>query len=247
MRVQLFVTCLVDQLRPSVGEASMQVLETAGCTVEFDHNQTCCGQPAFNAGHHDEARAVVARTVQLLAAWLDTGGQAIVCPSGSCTAMIKHAPDLLGEDHPSHADAERVALHTHEFSSFLIDTIGISDLGARWHGKVTWHDACHGLRELGIKSQPRELLDAITGVERIECSNCERCCGFGGTFSVTSPAISGAMAQDKVEAIEASNADVVVAGDVSCLMQLQGRLEEQGSTVRVLHLAQLLAKKDRAL
>lgn len=245
MRVQLFVTCLVDQLRPSVGDATVDILERCGCTVEFDPRQTCCGQPAFNSGHKPEATSVIARTVKLLAEWLDSGGEAIVCPSGSCSAMFKHAPELLESDPVLHEMAQRVADKTWELTQFLVDVLNIEDLDAGWHGSVTWHDACHGLRDLHIKDQPRRLLANVEGLEVVECSQCDKCCGFGGTFSVTYPTISGAMADEKIREIDSLGVDAVVASDVSCLMQLQGRLEATNSSVKALHISQLLAAQEQ--
>lgn len=244
MRVQLFVTCLVDQFRPSVGEAAVSVLERCGCQVEFDPRQTCCGQPAYNSGHLTEAKKVVARTVTLLDEWLRAGGEAIVCPSGSCTSMLKHAPELLESDEQLAAKARNVADHTWEFASFLVDVLHLDNTKSSWKGSVTWHDACHGLRELGLKEQPRKLLAGVKNLTVKECSNCERCCGFGGTFSVTYPEISGAMADDKIQEIEQAGVDAVVASDISCLLHLEGRLSATGSAVKPLHIAQLLSEQE---
>ena len=244
MRVQLFVTCLVDQFRPSVGEAAVTVLERCGCTVEFDARQTCCGQPAFNSGHLHEAREVVGRSIRLLHEWIGEGGEAIVCPSGSCTAMLKHASKLLESDAPLAAQARIVAEKTWEFTEFLVDVLGVSSTESSWSGSVTWHDACHGLRELGVKKQPRQLLENVANLEVKECAGCDRCCGFGGTFSVTYPEISGAMVDEKVQEIDRAGVDAVVSGDISCLMQLEGRLSATGSNVKPLHIAQLLAEQE---
>lgn len=244
MRVQLFVTCLVDQFRPSVGEATVELLERCGCSVEFDERQTCCGQPAYNSGHRSEAERVLGRTVELLHEWLESGGEAVVCPSGSCSAMIHHAPKVLAEDEELAGKARRVAESTWELTQFLVDVLGREELGTTWRGRVTWHDACHGLRELGIRDQPRRLLDGVSGLQVHECGSCDRCCGFGGTFSVNYPQISGAMSDDKIREIDASGVDAVVSCDVSCLMQLQGRLEATGSAVKTLHVAQLLAARE---
>jgi L-lactate dehydrogenase complex protein LldE len=238
MRVSLFVTCLVDQLWPSVGVAAVEVLRRAGCDVRFDARQTCCGQPAFNSGWHDEARRVA---TSLLEVYDDDRCDAVVLPSGSCASMFHHFEDLFAGDAGMQAKARALTGRTHELASFLVDVLGVTDVGARFDGLVTWHDACHGLRELGIAAQPRALLAKVAGCELVEVQGHDSCCGFGGTFAVKQPELSVAMADAKLEAIEASGVDAVVSGDVSCLMQLGGRLARRGSTVRTLHLAELLA------
>lgn len=236
MRVSLFVTCLVDQFRPDVGRATAQVLRRAGCEVSFDPRQTCCGQPAHNSGWREEARRVVRAMLDVY-----EGVDAIVLPSGSCTAMFAHWPELFDEDEPEHARAREVAARTHELSSFLVDVLGVDDLGARFEGRVTWHDACHGLRELGLGPQPRALLAAVRGLELVELESSESCCGFGGTFSVKYPELSVSMLDHKLQGLEESGVDAIVSGDVSCLMQIGGRLSHRRSAVRALHLSELLA------
>lgn len=242
MKVSLFVTCLVDQLWSSVGTSCVDVLRRAGCEVEFDERQTCCGQPAFNTGYRAEARQVAKRFIEVFE---QSKADAIVSPSGSCTAMVHHFPELFS-DEPQWAERARaIAAKTYELSSFLVRVLKIEDVGASWCGRLTWHDACHGLRDLGIKGEPRRLIENVRGAEFVEIENAESCCGFGGTFSVKYPEISVAILDQKIEAIERAGVDAVVSGDASCLMQIGGRLSRQGSTVRVLHLAELLAATDR--
>ena len=236
MKVALFVTCLVDQFRPDVGLATVEVLRRAGCEVGFDARQTCCGQPAFNAGYPDEARGVARQTIAAL-----EGSEAIVLPSGSCTAMTRHWPELFAEDESWRARAAAVAARCHELSAFLVRVLARTELGARFEGRVSWHDACHGLRELGLKSEPRALLAQVRGLELHESSQAESCCGFGGTFSVKFPELSVAMLDRKLQGLEEAQVRAVVSSDVSCLLQIEGRLARRGSSIRALHLAELLA------
>lgn len=237
MRVSLFVTCLVDQLWPDVGTSAVEVLRRVGCTVDFDERQTCCGQPAFNSGYRDETRALAERFIRIFE---EGGTDAIVCPSGSCTAMVKHYEGLFDEE-GWRERARAVAARTHELSSFLVNQLGVDDVGARFAGRLTWHDACHGLRELGVYGEPRRLLGNVRGAELVDLPSSTTCCGFGGTFSVKYPEISVAMLDQKVDAIERAGVDAVVSADTSCLMQLGGRLSRRGSAVRVMHLAEVLA------
>jgi L-lactate dehydrogenase complex protein LldE len=238
MKVSLFVTCLVDQLWSSVGTSCVAVLRRAGCEVEFDERQTCCGQPAFNTGYRGEARAVAKRFI-----FEESKAQAIVSPSGSCTAMVHHFSELFSDEPRWRERAEAIAGRTYELSSFLVRVLGVEDVGANWNGRLTWHDACHGLRDLNIKSEPRQLIRNVRGAELVEIENAEACCGFGGTFSVKYPEISVAILDQKIEAIERANVQAVVSGDASCLMQIGGRLSRKGSAVRVMHLAELLNHK----
>ena len=237
MKVSLFVTCLVDQLWSSVGTSSVAVLRRVGCEVEFDDRQTCCAQPAFNTGYRNEARQVAKRFIEVFE---DSKADAIVSPSGSCTAMVHHYAELFSDDPSWLGRAQAIAARTHELSSFLIRVLGVEDVGASWQGKLTWHDACHGLRDLNLKSEPRRLIRNVRGAEFVEVENAESCCGFGGTFSVKYPEISVAILDQKIEAIERAGVQVVVSGDASCLMQIGGRLSRKGSKVRVMHLAELL-------
>ncbi|MEX1281361.1 MAG: (Fe-S)-binding protein [Acidimicrobiia bacterium] len=236
MAVQLFVTCLVDALRPEVGEATVAVLEAVGDEVEFPPAQTCCGQPAFNAGFTAEAADLAARTVRLL----DATEGPIVLPSGSCTDfLVHHAPRLLA-DGPDAEAARRVAARCRELTQYLVDDRG-AELTVEVDGPITYHPSCHGLRNLGIAAQPAALL---AGCERAELAGGERevCCGFGGLFSVELPQVSGAMLARKLDALEAVGPAVLCGGDVSCLLHLEGGLRRRGSEIRVAHLAELLAE-----
>lgn len=240
MRVSLFVTCLVDQLWSSVGTSAVEVLRRVGCEVEFDDRQTCCGQPAFNTGYRSEARQVAQRFIEVFE---QSNAEAIVSPSGSCTAMVHHFPELFAAEPDWLKRAQAIASRTHELSAFLVRVLKVEDVGASWSGRVTWHDACHGLRDLNLKSEPRSLIRNVKGAELVEVHNSESCCGFGGTFSVKYPEISVAILDQKIEAIERAGVDAVVSADASCLMQIGGRLSRNGSKVRVMHLAELLAAK----
>lgn len=236
--MSLFITCLVDQLWPSVGASAVDVLRRAGCEVVFDERQTCCGQPAFNTGYRNEARRLARRFIEIFE---EGEADAIVSPSGSCTAMAHHFHELFADDESWRRRAEAVARRTHEFGSFLVNVLGVEDVGASFRGRVTWHDACHGLRDLGVREEPRRLLRRVRGAEFVELPNADSCCGFGGTFSVKYPEISVAILDHKIEAIERAGVRAVVSGDASCLMQIGGRLSRQNSSVRAMHLAELLA------
>jgi L-lactate dehydrogenase complex protein LldE len=242
MKVAFFVTCLVDQLWSSIGVSSVEVLRRVGCEVEFDQRQTCCAQPAFNTGYLDEARQVARRFIQIFE---ESDAEAIVSPSGSCAAMIHHYPQLFAGDPHWLPRARAVAARTHELSSFLIRVLKIEDVGASWNGRLTWHDACHGLRDLNIRNEPRTLIRNVRGAEFVEMDHADACCGFGGTFSVNYPEISVAILDQKIDAIERANVQAVVSADASCLMQIGGRLSRKGSKVRVMHLAELLAADER--
>lgn len=238
-RVSLFVTCIVDQLFPKVGMAMAEVLERLGYTVDFPEDQTCCGQPAFNSGYREEARVIAHHFLKTFAA-----SESIVVPSGSCTSMVTHHFAELFQKEPEtlekvHALEKRVW----EFSSFLTEVAGVEDVGARFPEVVTFHDGCHSLRELGIKSPPRRLLANVQGLELREMLPAEECCGFGGTFAVKFAELSGAMARTKIEAIERTGARTVVSLDPSCLMQIQGALSRAGSQIRTMHLAEVLASR----
>ena len=237
MKVSLFVTCIVDQLFPKVGESTVNVLRRAGCEVEFDERQTCCGQPAFNSGYRSEARGFAERFIEIFET---SDADAIVSLSGSCTAMVKHFHELFPEDEEWRTRAEKIADKTHELGSFLVNVLGVKDTGAVFKGRVGFHDACHGLRDLAIKQQPRELLGNVDKAELVELSDSEVCCGFGGTFSVKYPEISVEMVDRKIKSIEEADLRCVVSCDSSCLMQIGGRLSRNGSKVKAMHLAEIL-------
>jgi L-lactate dehydrogenase complex protein LldE len=241
MRVSLFVTCLVDQLWPTVGTSTVAVLRRAGCEVVFDERQTCCGQPAFNTGYRAEARGLAQRFIEIF----ENDSDAVVSPSGSCTAMVHHFHELFPDDERWRRRAEALAARTYELSAFLVNVLGVEDVGASFDGRVTWHDACHGLRDLNVQSEPRRLLRGVRGAEFVELPNADSCCGFGGTFSVKYPEISIAILDQKIEAIEKAGVRAVVSGDASCLMQIGGRLSRNHSSVRVMHLAELLAAREK--
>jgi len=238
-RVSLFVTCIVDQIFPKIGLAVAEVLERLGFSVDFPEAQTCCGQPAFNSGYPDEARAVARHFLDVFEA-----SETIVVPSGSCASMIsRHFPDLFRDDPPALARAESLARRVWEFSAFLTQVAGAEDVGARLDAVVTFHDGCHALRELGIQDGPRRLLARVRGLELREMQPAAECCGFGGTFSVKFAELSGAMARAKIDAIARTGADTVVSLDPSCLMQIRGALSRAGSNIRTLHLAEVLASR----
>ena len=241
MKVSLFITCLVDQLCPNVGVATVEVLEKAGCEVTFDDRQTCCGQPAFNTGYRKEARKFAEKFIEIFES---SDADYIVSPSGSCTAMVKHFHELFSNNKKWRERAEKVAEKTHELSSFLVNILKIENFEAKLSGKVTWHDACHALRDLGLKDEPRKLLQHIDNAEFVELKGSDECCGFGGTFSVKYPEISNAILDKKVANIEASGADYVVACDASCLMQIGGKLSRNGSKIKAKHIAEILASQE---
>ena len=238
-RVALFVTCIVDQVFPQVGIAAADVLERLGYQVDFPPAQTCCGQPALNSGYPEEA-APVAR------AFLDAFRDAdyIVVPSGSCTAMITHHYDeVFARDDKRRAEANSLEPRVYEFSRFLLEVAKVDNVGARFDGIVTYHDSCHSLRELHTKAGPRRLLANVQGLTLREMEIAEECCGFGGTFSVKFPEVSGAMGRTKLESIKKTEASTVVSIDSSCLMQLQGIIQRAGVPIRTMHLAEILASR----
>jgi L-lactate dehydrogenase complex protein LldE len=236
-RVALFVTCLVDLHRPSVGFASIALLEAAGCTVEVPRAQTCCGQPAYNAGDRKTARELAASIITAF-----SGYDYIVVPSGSCGGMLsRHLPHLFDDDPNLRAAADALAAKTHELVSFLTDIMHFTPTPPPHHGTATYHDSCAGLRELGIKQQPRALLATVPGLTLTEMADPELCCGFGGTFCVKFPDISTRMVSDKAADIESTGADLLLSGDMGCLLNMAGRLSRAGSSVQVRHIAELLA------
>ena len=235
-RVALFVTCLGDAFYPQVGEATVRLLHRLGIAVDFPLGQTCCAQPAFNAGFHDQARQVAQRNLHLFADY-----EYVIVPSGSCTAMIRlFYADLFAEDPELRVQAESLASRTYELSEFLINVVGIDDVGAAFPGKVAYHASCHLQRELGVTDAPRRLISRVAGVEACDAEMSEQCCGFGGTFAVKYPEISSAMLEKKIASLQRAGADTLVSCDAGCLMHIAGRLRRQGMDVQVLHLAELL-------
>jgi L-lactate dehydrogenase complex protein LldE len=236
-RVGLFVTCLVDLMRPSVGFAAIRLLENAGCRVEVPETQTCCGQPAYNSGDRKNTRDIARGVIEAF-----HGFDYVVVPSGSCAGMIhEHYPALFADEPETLAKAKEIAARTHELVSFLVDVLKVDRVEAAYEGTVTYHDSCSGLRELKIKAQPRRLLASVAGLRLTELPGAEICCGFGGTFCVKYPDISERMAADKAEDVTATGAGTLLAGDMGCLMNMAGKLQRQGSPVRVRHIAEVLA------
>lgn len=234
-RVQLFITCLVDSFFPDAGEAIFKALQLAGCEVEFPIDQTCCGQPAFNAGFRKEARSMAKHTIEVLS----QSKIPVIVPSGSCAAMMRHSYLEIFTDDPAWQErARELASRTYEFCEFLVDQQQMIEFGGEYHGAVAYHPSCHLLRGLGIERQPLELLKKVKGATIKHLS--PECCGFGGVFSVDQPEISSAMLERKIAAIEELRVDLVVAADVSCLMHIEGGLRRAGSRVRCKHLAHLL-------
>ncbi len=235
-RVGLFVTCLVDLFRPSVGFAAVRLLEDAGCEVVVPA-QTCCGQPAYNSGDRRTARDIAIATIEAFASC-----DYVVAPSGSCAGMlVRHYPDLFAGEPDMARRASAFAAKTHELVSFLVDVRLVSAVSARHEGPVTYHDSCSGLRELGIRQQPRKLLESVAGLDLIEMPESDVCCGFGGTFATKYGEISAAIAGRKTENVAASGAQLLLAGDLGCLMNMAGKLSREGKSVEVRHVAEILA------
>ncbi|MCZ7658718.1 MAG: (Fe-S)-binding protein [Xanthobacteraceae bacterium] len=235
-RVGLFVTCLVDFIRPTVGFAAVKLIEQAGCSVEVPR-QACCGQPAFNSGDRATTREIAEQVIATFAPY-----DYVVAPSGSCAGMLKvHYPELFHGDPNWLPRAEAFAAKTHELISFLVDVRGVKRVDAAFAGSVTYHDSCSGLRELGVHAQPRALLASVRGLELAELRDADVCCGFGGTFCVKYPEISATIVGKKVANVAASGAGTLLAGDLGCLMNIAGKLQREGSQVRVRHVAEVLA------
>ncbi|AHC19853.1 MULTISPECIES: (Fe-S)-binding protein [Paenibacillus] len=235
MKVSLFITCLSDAIYPKVGEAMARLLVRYGVQLDFPKVQTCCGQPSYNSGYWDETR-VAAKTI--LKAFNDS--DFVVSPSGSCTYMIHHYPELF-KDEPEWLDsARRLEQKTYEFTQFMVQVLGVTDVGASFPHTVTYHPSCHGTRLLGVKEEPMKLLGSVKGLQLVPLPFAEDCCGFGGTFAVKMPDISGAMVTEKVDHIRETEAEVLVGLDMACLMNIAGNLRYREEPVRVMHLAELL-------
>ena len=239
-RVGLFVTCLVDLFRPAIGFASVKLLEEADCDVDVPMAQTCCGQPAYNSGDRADTVAIAKNTIEAFEEY-----DYVVAPSGSCAGMLKkHYPALFAGEGAWEARAKALAEKTYELVSFLVDVMGVSTVQATHEGTVTYHDSCSGLRELGIAEQPRRLLASVSGLRLVEMRDPDVCCGFGGTFCVKYPDVSNKIVEEKTADIKASGADTLLAGDLGCLMNMAGKLQRQGSAVKVRHVAEVLAGMD---
>lgn len=237
LRVGLFVTCLVDLMRPCVGFAAVKLLRDAGCEVDVPPAQTCCGQPAHNSGDKTDTKAIARATIDAFEAF-----DYIVAPSGSCAGMLKHHyPEIFAGDPEYGPRARAFGEKVHELVAFLVDVCGLDRVDAVFDAKVTYHDSCAGLRELGIKEQPRKLLSSVEGLELAEMEEAEICCGFGGTFCIKYPEVSNAIVEKKSANITASGADCLLAGDMGCLMNMAGKLSREGKTIEVRHVAEVLA------
>jgi L-lactate dehydrogenase complex protein LldE len=236
MKVQLFIPCFIDQLYPQVAFNTVKVLEKAGCTVAYNTQQTCCGQPAFNAGFWGESKDVCTKFVQDF-----DGADYIVSPSASCAGFIRNNYGKLFENNAFQSPAKKVSSQIFELSEFLVKILGITELGASFNGKATFHDSCAGLRECNIKAEPRALLSQVTGLELVEMNDTETCCGFGGSFAVKYDTISVAMADQKIDNAIATEAEFIISTDMSCLMHLDGRINHNGQQMKVIHLADVLA------
>ena len=235
--VGLLVTCLVDLFRPSVGFAAVKLLEDAGCRVEAPRAQTCCGQPAYNSGDKRDAKALARNVIDAFADF-----DYVVVPSGSCAGMVrKHYPALLADDAKYAGKARDLAARTHELMAFLVDVRGVEKSDARYEGTVAYHDSCSSLRELGVHDQPRRLLRTVAGLNLVEVPDGEVCCGFGGIFALKYGDISGEIVRKKADAIESTGADTVCAADLGCLLNIAGRLQREGSGIKVRHVAEILA------
>lgn len=235
--VGLFVTCLVDLMRPSVGFAALRLLERAGAQVVVPENQTCCGQPAYNSGDFKDARAIARDVIEAFA-----GFDHVVAPSGSCAGMIRvHYPTLFKDDKEWLARAEDLAARTFELTQYLAEHLDLNAVSATLDATVTYHDSCASRREMGVVDQPRKLLATVDGVKLAELADTETCCGFGGLFSIKFPDVSGDIVNKKAEMIEATGADLLVGADLGCLMNMSGKLKRRGSGVRVYHIAEVLA------
>jgi L-lactate dehydrogenase complex protein LldE len=237
-RVAYFVTCIIDAVFPDIGEAALDVLEKQGVNVEFPEAQTCCGQPAFNSGFQDETRKVAEHFLDVF-----KGYDAIVTPSGSCAAMVHHYYPELFKNHPRRDEAMQIASRTFEFTQYLVDELGVTDVGAALSKptRAAIHDSCHGLREMHVSRQPRDLLSHVKNLTLTELAGHDQCCGFGGLFAIKMGDISSAMLKDKMTNINAAAADIIITGDASCLMHMNGGLSRNNSPKRVVHIAEVLA------
>ncbi|MDH7461311.1 (Fe-S)-binding protein [Chitinophagaceae bacterium 26-R-25] len=236
MNVQLFIPCFVDQLYPQTAFNMVKVLRKLGCEVSYNDNQTCCGQPAFNAGFQHEAKEVCSKFLKDF-----SGTDYIVAPSASCTGFVRNYYTKLFDNSSVHNDVKNLGNRLYEFSEFLVKVLGVEDVGATFSAKATYHDSCAGLRECKIKQEPRKLLKNVKGLELVEMNDVETCCGFGGTFAVKFEPISVAMADQKITNAVATEAEYIISTDLSCLMHIGGRSNFKGNKIKTIHLADVLA------
>ncbi len=236
MNVQIFIPCFVDQLYPQTAFNMVKILEKAGCTVHYNANQTCCGQPAFNAGFWEDAKDVCSKFIKDFA-----GTDYIVAPSASCSGFVRNYYYKLFENSSVHNEVKDLQKRVFEFSEFMVNILKTEDVGARLNGRATYHDSCAGLRECKIKQEPRQLLSRVQGLELIEMNDVETCCGFGGTFAVKFEPISMAMAEQKVNNALATGADYIISTDLSCLMHIDGHIRHKGYPLKAMHIADVLA------
>ena len=236
MNVQIFIPCFIDQLYPNVGFNMVKVLEKCGCTVSYNPNQTCCGQPAFNAGFRDEAKAVCTKFVSDF-----KGSDYVVMPSASCAGFVKNYYTTLFDNTTHKGAVKQLQQRVFEFADFLVNVLKVEDVGATLNAKATYHDSCAALREIRIKQEPRKLLQHVKGLEITEMNDVETCCGFGGTFAVKFEPISIAMADQKIDNAAETNAEYIISTDMSCLMHMEGYIRKKGTDLRVLHIADVLA------
>ncbi|CEE00996.1 MULTISPECIES: (Fe-S)-binding protein [Bacillaceae] len=235
MKVSLFITCISDIMFPNVGKNTVEILERLGCEVDFPTLQTCCGQPAYNSGYLEEAKGSMK---QMIRAFKDA--EYVVGPSGSCVGMIREYPHVFKGDSEWEKPAQELAAKTFELTQFIVDVLGVKDVGSTFKGKVTYHPSCHMTRILGVKDAPKILLQNVKGIEFVELPSGEDCCGFGGTFSVKKPEISAEMVKEKSRHVTETGAEYLVGGDMGCLMNIGGRMQREGKNVKVIHISEIL-------
>ncbi|MCZ2259132.1 (Fe-S)-binding protein [Sporosarcina sp. G11-34] len=235
MKVSLFITCLSDIFASNVGKDTVEVLERVGCEVDFPDAQTCCGQPSYNSGYLENTKETMKHMIKVF-----RDSQYVVGPSGSCVAMLRGYEEIFRGDPEWEEEARKLAAKSFELSQFLVDVLGIVDVGSHFKGRVTYHPSCHMTRLLGVKDAPKKLLNQIEGVELIELPNAGDCCGFGGTFAVKNAVISGEMVQEKANHVVETEAEYLVGGDMACLINIGGRLSREGRNIKVVHLAEIL-------
>ncbi|WP_347860781.1 (Fe-S)-binding protein [Salimicrobium sp. PL1-032A] len=235
MKVCLFITCLSDLITPKVGQHTVELLEKAGCEVDFPESQTCCGQPAFNSGYLREAKQAMKQTIRAF-----QHADYVVGPSGSCVGMLKEYPKAFEGERAWYVEAEKLAAKSYEVTDFLVNVLNVTDTGSTFKGTVTYHPSCHMTRVLGVSEAPRKLLENVKGAEVIDLPVAEDCCGFGGTFAVKNSVISGEMVKEKSRHVSETKAEYLVGGDMGCLLNIEGRMRREGKNVKVVHITEIL-------